>query len=432
MALVSLVHKGGGWDLARDPLHLVELALQRVTVEGIARAAHGAHHEAFLVRRGETGLHPELIRSVRLPLRDALHLGCVQAVDLAFGLPGLGQDELRENQRPPVPRIPLVRELPLHIPLHPSSHGLQAAEHLPGPFELTRLRVPSVLPEPPLHELPVALPELDALGLRDPQHRPVDLLVQPRVRRMLDRLRLHRCVHDDLLEAALRDGACDLPRRDRRLQQLLHALLADAATPPRHLRGMDREVVLEELLAAEVLPVGVLHPALHHLLVRQPVGVLQQVQPRHQANWNPWATQIRHIQASEFLRQILPGDHRRQPHQLMVRVQRQVQLPADHRLLTRRPPRFRLHPYTRKSGVSPHFLVYPILPKFLKSLLNLYLRVFQGRLMTLVLPGMFQGACQIVAIEKYIITADVSLSPRRLGPTPYAIWHYHHIFMAIG
>lgn len=261
-------------------------------------------------------------------------------------------------------RIRLVRELPLHIPLHPARHGLQAAEHLPGPLELPGLCMPSVLSEAPLHEHAIALPQPDALGFRDPQHGGMDLPVQPRVCRVLDCLRLHRRVHDDLLEAALRDDARGLPRADRGLKQLLHAFLADAAPPACHLRGVDREVVLEELLATEMLPVGVLHPALHHLLIRQPVGVLQKMKARHQSDRNTRTPQVGHIHAAEFRRQVLPGNHRRQPHQLVVRVQRQIQLPADYRLLARRPPRFRLHPYTRKSGVSPHFLVYQICLKF--------------------------------------------------------------------
>ena len=147
---------------------------------------------------------------------------------------------------------------------------------------------------------------------------------------------------------------------DRGLQQLLHALLANALAPTRHLRGVDGEVMLKELLATEVLPVGVLDPPLHHLLVRQGIGVLEQMQARHQSHRNARPPQIRHIQAPEFLRQVIPWHHRRQSNQLMVRVQRQIELPPDHRLLTCRSPRFWLHPYTGKSGVTPHFLVYQI------------------------------------------------------------------------
>lgn len=40
----------------------------------------------------------------------------------------------------------------------------------------------------------------------------------------------------------------------------------------------------EEFLTAEVLPVRVLDPALGHHFIRQPEGVLQIVQPCHQAD----------------------------------------------------------------------------------------------------------------------------------------------------
>ena len=61
------------------------------------------------------------------------------------------------------------------------------------------------------------------------------LPIQAGIRRMLNRFRLHRRVHDDLLETLLRDRTRGLSHRDRGLQQLLHTLLADALAPTRHL-----------------------------------------------------------------------------------------------------------------------------------------------------------------------------------------------------
>ena len=221
-----------------------------------------------------------------------------------------------------------------------------------------------MLADAPFHELPVTLAKLDVLGSRDAQHGRMDLPIQAGIRRMLNRLGLHGRVHDDLLETLIGDRAGCLPRINRGLKQHLHALLSDPLPPARHLRGVDREVVLEHHLAAEVLPVRVLHPALHHILIRKSVGVLQQVQPCHQTNGDPWTAQIRHIEATELLRQIVPRDLLRQPHQLVVRVQSQVQFPPDHRLILRRSPRFWLHAYTGKAGVTPTFLVYQICRKF--------------------------------------------------------------------
>ena len=52
--------------------------------------------------------------------------------------------------------------------------------------------------------------------------------------------------------------------------------------PLRHLAGMDRKCMAEELLTAEELPVEVLDPPRHHLLVREIEGVLEELKARHQ------------------------------------------------------------------------------------------------------------------------------------------------------
>lgn len=94
---------------------------------------------------------------------------------------------------------------------------------------------------------------------------------------MLDRLRLYRRVHNHLLKAPLRDRLRGLARLDRDLEELLHPLLTNALPPPRHLRWMNWQLVAEELLPTEELPIGVLDPPRDHLLIRQAEGVLEKL-----------------------------------------------------------------------------------------------------------------------------------------------------------
>jgi hypothetical protein len=51
----------------------------------------------------------------------------------------------------------------------------------------------------------------------------------------------------------------------------------------RQRRAIEHQPVLEELLAAEVLVIGVFHPALAQHLVGEVIRVLEDGQPRHQS-----------------------------------------------------------------------------------------------------------------------------------------------------
>src|SRR5450755_2293171 len=66
---------------------------QRMPVIGIARQRLHVGDElaafAVLEGGGNADLDAELVRLMRLALADALHLGCVQAVDLGAALPAL-------------------------------------------------------------------------------------------------------------------------------------------------------------------------------------------------------------------------------------------------------------------------------------------------------------------------------------------------------
>jgi len=59
-------------------------------------------------------------------------------------------------------------------------------------------------------------------------------------------------------------------------------VIADALPPMAHAGALVRQLVLEELLAGEVLEIRVLNPTVPNLFVRQAVGVLQHEHADHE------------------------------------------------------------------------------------------------------------------------------------------------------
>lgn len=104
--------------------------------------------------------------------------------------------------------------------------------------------------------------------------------------RKADGLRLHRGVDRDPLEvlAAQRTG---LVRHPQALGQQQFQLVAEPLAPMAQVRTLVGEDVLEELFAGEELEIGVVDSALAHALIGQPVNVLEQQQPDHEAVLDP-------------------------------------------------------------------------------------------------------------------------------------------------
>lgn len=100
-APVALVHDGRGRRLVRagEDAHLLQRLGQRVAVIRVAWHAPHAHHQAFPERGGDADLHAKLIRCPGLTLRDALHLGRMQCVQLVLVFGALGQDAARAAQQ---------------------------------------------------------------------------------------------------------------------------------------------------------------------------------------------------------------------------------------------------------------------------------------------------------------------------------------------
>ena len=335
MAFVALVHVAPAGHLSGEPPHLVQLLRQCVPVKGIPWTGHRAHHEPALERHRKTCLHAELVRLVGLAFGDALRLRRMHRVDLALRVLLLRQHQLRQDHRTFVLLEAFLAHLPLQIAEHPPGVDLQPLSLPGGPLELLRLPVPAVEEVGCLRRSRVALAELDLLFARDAQQRVERLQVEPRIRGMGHGLGLHRGVDDDRLHLTLRDRSRPLPSLDREREEPFHALLPDAPPPPAEGGWINGEVVLKELLSAEVLPVGVLDPGLHHLLVRDAEGVLEQHDPRHDPDRHAWTSLPLRIERPERRHQPIPIDGLGQPHDLVLHVEQIVQSLAEHPALVR-------------------------------------------------------------------------------------------------
>ena len=103
-------------------------------------------------------------------------------------------------------------------------------------------------------------------------------------------------------------------------KQPFAAGFADALAPAHQAGRIARQLVAEVLLAAEVLPVRVLDPALDHFLVAQRVGVLQVQQRGHQARRQRRPARGRRELRAPLGTERLPVDQLGQPHQFVTLV----------------------------------------------------------------------------------------------------------------
>ena len=195
-----------------------------------------------------------------------------------------------------------------------------------------------VLDERELADPRIGLAQLDA-ELFGQRHqllaRPVDELG---VGREGDVLRLHRGVDDGAGEIGRLDRSAPGRRRQALLQQRLQPLGAHAIAPMGHRGAIERQPVLEELLAAEVLVIRVFEPQLAHDLVAEIIGVLEDREPRHQPRRQRRPAGPVLIDGAECRFQEAPVDRPRQPHQRVIHVDDLIEPRAKQILLAALPP----------------------------------------------------------------------------------------------
>ena len=190
-----------------------------------------------------------------------------------------------------------------------------------------------------LGEAPVALPQLDAAARREIAQLVQRAVHQPRVGRVRHRLGLHRGVDHDALQVLGRDRAALVRHVEALLEQRLELGLAQPLAPARQRRAVERQPVAEAHLAAEILEIGVLHPARAQRLVGQAVHVLEDHQPGDQPSRQRRLPGTGAAHTGEAAVEEAPVDPLRQSHQRMPHVDdpverraKQVRLPIIPRL----------------------------------------------------------------------------------------------------
>ena len=153
-----------------------------------------------------------------------------------------------------------------------------------------------------------------------------------------DRLGLHGGVDNHLGEVGGlgRAGA----RRDRQalLDQRHELLLPHPLAPARQRRAVEGQLVLEELLAAEQLVVGVLDPARAQILVGEIVHVLEDRKPRHQPRRQRRMSGLVGIDRAEPLLEKAPVDRPAELRQRVIHVDDLVEPGPEEIVLPAVPP----------------------------------------------------------------------------------------------
>jgi len=129
------------------------------------------------------------------------------------------------------------------------------------------------------------------------------------------------CVHDALAQAGLRDDPRRHPRGNRGLEQFLNTILADPLPPPGTSGSDQWGGHAERTLSAKELPVWVLDPPTHGLLIGDALQVLVVVEARHEPDGHTGPAIVGAKQGPELIGQPIPWDHPRQANQFIVHVQ---------------------------------------------------------------------------------------------------------------
>jgi hypothetical protein len=184
----------------------------------------------------------------------------------------------------------------------------------------------------------VGLAQLNAGFLSQPHQPLARPMRQLGVGRKGDRLGLHNSVDNDLGE--IRWLGCAGARRNRQafLNQARQALLPDPLAPARQRRAVEGQLVLEDLLAAEELAIGILDPARPQILVGEIMHVPEDQRPRHQPRWQRRLSDLVGIDRAEPLLEGSPVDRPTELRQRVVHVDDLVEPRLEEITLPAVPP----------------------------------------------------------------------------------------------
>ena len=142
-----------------------------------------------------------------------------------------------------------------------------------------------------------------------------------------DVLGLHRGVDRDPRQVLGTQGFCLMGNPQALGEQQLQ-LGAEPFPPMAQVRALVRERVLEELLAGEVLEIGVVDPAIAHALVGQSEDVLEQKYPNHEPGLDPGPPLLA-VERGDLLIDPIPIDLAGERHQLVIHVDDLVEPSAE-------------------------------------------------------------------------------------------------------
>ena len=153
-------------------------------------------------------------------------------------------------------------DLALDVADHAAEIGFERAQRLVGALELMGMDVTLMLDQRMLADPRIGLAQQDASSPGQPHQPFARPLHEPGVGREHDVLGLHRGIDDDPREIRRLGGSGAVRDAQALLDQRHQPLSAHALAPAGQRRAVERRLVLEKLLAAEMLEIGVLDPAI--------------------------------------------------------------------------------------------------------------------------------------------------------------------------
>ena len=289
--------------------------------------------------RGDRDLAAELVGRPGLAFADALDLRGVQRIDLGPALALLLVADLDAPRSSSGPKrsssAGIAVDLAADVADDAAEPGAQEFELAPGALELVGMGIAPDHDGGALGHPQIALAQRRRLALGQADQlldRPVD---EPGVGRMRDRLLLHGGVHHDPLEILGLDRLRSVRDRKALLQERRELLLAQPLAPARQRRAVERRARAGTPLAAEVLEIRVLHPALAQRLVASRLCMcLRMNRPATSRVGNGGCRRPAATDRAEAPVEEPPVDLPRQPHQRMAKVDDRLQRRPKQVVLT--------------------------------------------------------------------------------------------------
>lgn len=327
-SLVSLVAVSVLGPPPGNDFCLIKRFLEGVTVVRIAVDGLNTDDPAIPGGADQGNLATELVLLVGLSLGNALDFGCLHAVELVAVVAFLAEDLLCPLQHNGQKTFRL-RAFALDVTDYPAKVETKLLLLPFGPLRLPGVTVTPLHDEGPLAQPLVGLTKIDARSLCQPYQDAAGLVIKPGIGRKGNSLFLNRGIDVDPLQVLLGHVLFALGRFDGPLEKLLHPFRANALAPLDQGSRVERELVLEVLKPAEVLPVTVLDELRHYRLVADVEGMLEVVEADQEPNRQAGATEVLDIQRAKFSVKDRPIDGIRQAVQGMPPVQDLVQPSAE-------------------------------------------------------------------------------------------------------